>query len=298
MKKIIHFSFRTLLIAVVLFSGAAIKAQGTKGLPAGSGFKYYIANETRNGNNLEFDLFLLNTDASNPFELGNVQAGILINPSIINGGNIHATILQGTSALNASQAPAVISFVQRKNCIRLASKSSPGIGGGTIISTDVSNPTKVCRIRLTNSKSWANGDAGLRFNFTSKPYPTKISKYVYETGMNTPLEVNAGNCFTQEPGMQSENEKEFGLQLAQERVTVFPNPNQGNFTITVTTDRPTIFELVITNSVGAVVLSIEKFEVDGKRSEELQMRNAADGSYTLVLNDGKEQLSRKFIIKK
>jgi len=298
MKNLLHFTIRTLLIAVVLFSCAALKAQGTKGLPAGSDFKYYIANEIRKGNILEFDLLLLNADASSPFELGNIQAGILINPSVYNGGSITASIVPGTSTLNGSQAPAVISFMQRKNCIRLASKSSPGIGSGTIISTDQANPTKVCRIRLTNSKPWSNGDAGLRFNFTSKPYPTKISKYVYETGMNTPLEVNSGNCFTLREGSQSQKETEFFNQLNQERISIYPNPNQGNFTLTVVTERPTIYEIVVTNSVGAVVLKLEKFEVSGKRSEELQIRNAADGSYTLLLNDGKEQMSKKFIIKK
>ena len=287
------------LMMVLLLSIPVAKAQGTKGLPANPDFHYYLANETRtSANQLEFDLMLLNTNPALTFELGSIQASILVNPLLYNGGSITASIVPGSSTLNSSQAPLVINFIQRKNCIKVAPKSPPGLGSGSIISTDALNPTRICRIRLTNSKSWASVNSGLKFNFTNKPYPTKISRYIHETGLNTPMKVNDYNCFARTSATSAETKLAIQEEENTEQLSLFPNPNNGIFTLVVTSGSDTRYDLTISNNLGAVVYQQSDFEVKGQRREEMRLTQLADGNYTIKLLNDAEQLILRFIIKK
>lgn len=142
---------------------------------------------------LEFDLFLRNTSATIPLELSGVQAGILVNPDIYNGGTITVSILPGTSQLDAGMMPTSVVWSQSQNTIKLTPKAPPGAGNGTILA--VSSPgLRVCRLQITNSEPFGRYAANLTFNFTTVPYPTKVSAYI--DGINTLLESNAGNCFS------------------------------------------------------------------------------------------------------
>ncbi|MBK7213136.1 MAG: hypothetical protein IPH88_07550 [Bacteroidales bacterium] len=159
-------------------------------------FRYTIANDLQTSDrSFEFDLLLLDTDASSAFELGTVQAGIMVNPAILNGGTMTASIVPGSSSLDLSQQPSSVLFSQSQNCLKLAPKSPPGIGNGSILSTDQNNPSRLCRIKLLNSLPFAQYQPNLSFNFTSLPYPTKISEYT--GGINTALTTNTQNCFSQ-----------------------------------------------------------------------------------------------------
>lgn len=143
----------------------------------------------------EFDLMLLDIDATQPFELGTVQAGLLFNPAIYNGGTLTASIVPATSTLNTQQQPSSITFLQSQNCLKLASKAPPGAGNGSIISTDPLNRTRICRIKVTNTVDFAiSSDPNPVFCFTNTPYPTKISQYL--SGINTAVTLNNLNCFT------------------------------------------------------------------------------------------------------
>jgi hypothetical protein len=122
----------------------------------------------------EFDLYVLNKDLSHVFELDLYQAGIKINPAIVNGGTITASLVAGTSELVALQRPTTIAFVS--NCIKLP---NPGIvphGSATIIST-VSPGMRIARIRLTNTVSFGAFSPNLTFNFTPSPYNTDMFAY-------------------------------------------------------------------------------------------------------------------------
>jgi len=141
----------------------------------------------------EFDLLLLDNDATLPFELATVQAGVLFNSTIYNGGTVSASIVPGTSTLNTSQQPTSVQFTQSANILKLASKAPPGAGNGTIISTNPLSPSHVCRIKMTNTVAWATSSSpDMVFNFLTIPYPTKLSQYL--NGINTACVVNSTNC--------------------------------------------------------------------------------------------------------
>jgi len=131
----------------------------------------------------EFDVYITQT-GSTSFELANYQAGIQVNPLLINGGVISASIVSGSSGLLPDQQPTAISFVAAANCIRLAPKAPPRTLGinpnsttnGSVIST--LDGTKICRIRMTNSVAFGNSALLPVWSFTINPYNTIVSAFI------------------------------------------------------------------------------------------------------------------------
>ena len=131
----------------------------------------------------EFDIYLLQTGAT-PFEYAAGQFGILINPSVKNGGVITPSIVAGSSdpALVAkNQNPVSIGFNATSNAVMIAGRVPPGAGLGTIISS-VSPGMRVARIRLTNSVAFGSFQPNLTWT-TTTIYPTSVTAYV--GGLNT-----------------------------------------------------------------------------------------------------------------
>jgi hypothetical protein len=298
MKKQAYFLIRTTVLLLVLITCLQGIAQEKKGEISDPDFHYYIANETRvSPTKIEFDLLLLNTNPSLTFELGTVQAGILLDPTFYNGGTVTAGIVPGSSTLSPAQVPTVITFAHRKNCIKMASRVPPGIGSGTVISTDPSRPTKVCRIALSNTKPWPAGDINPQFCLNHKPYPTKISKYDQETHLNTAMDVNPYTCFTQQKSTDKQVKSAGNEPMGNEKITIYPNPNTGNFTVSYGPVNPSVYELRVTNSAGSVVFRKNDIHVETVLKEEINLKEAVAGTYTVSIISTGEQLSRKFVIK-
>ena len=123
----------------------------------------------------EFDIYLLNLDLVNVFELDLYQTGILVNPAIVNGGTITASIVAGSSQLVALQQPTTgITFAS--NCIKLANPTIVPHGFGTIIPT-TSPGVRIATIQLTNTVPFGQFSPNLAFNFTPSPYNTGVYAY-------------------------------------------------------------------------------------------------------------------------
>ena len=291
-------SFKLLLLIVVLLAGQKSFSQEKKGTNPEPDYHYYIANINASGKVLEFDLLLLNTRADKPFELASIQAGILINPAFCGSGNITASIIPSTSDLSSSQAPTVITFVQKKYCIKIAAKSPPGYGNGSIISTNPEKPARLCRVRLTSTEAFANVAPDPRFCLMTRPYPTKLSRYDHETKLNTALEVNSYSCYT----ANNKNSREVAITQSNtqlmEKLSIYPNPNNGSFTLTFKGTDPTIYEIMIVNQNGSIVFKRSEIKAESTLSQEIALGELPEGTYTLTLSNIKDQISKKFVIKK
>lgn len=162
-------------------------------------FNYTIANDVQTSDRkLEFDLYLRNTLPPDTFELAIIQAGILVNSGILNGGTITASIVPGTSELVSSQQPTSITYATGtpNGCIKIAAKPGPQCGNGTIIDT-TGLGTRICRVRITNSVAFASSSqANLAFNFTISPYPTKVFRYTGNPCSGVELTTSSSNCFS------------------------------------------------------------------------------------------------------
>ncbi len=162
--------FTTLLMtfAMSLIFFSASRAQ----VP--SSYQCSIRNDSLTSSTVyEFDIYLQNTDLSHVFEFDLFQAGILVNPSIVNGGTITATIVSGSSQLVASQQPASLTFSAAQNCIKIGPGGVVPHGSATIISTTAPG-TRIARIRLTNTVAFGQFAPNFSFNFTASPYNTAV----------------------------------------------------------------------------------------------------------------------------
>jgi hypothetical protein len=164
----LKFLFRSIILFV--FFATSTKAQ----VP--SSYEFSLRNDVQVSPTVyEFDMYLLNNDLVNVFELDLYQAGILVNPNIVNGGTITASIVPSSSDLVPIQQPTTgIQFAS--NCIKLANPGIAPHGFGTIIPT-TSPGVRIARIRLTNTVPFGQFSPNLTFNFTASPYNSLVYAY-------------------------------------------------------------------------------------------------------------------------
>ncbi len=154
----------------------------------------------------EFDVYLKHTGnfvTPPQFELSSIQMGIYFNSAILNGGTATATIVAGSSEINAPQQQSntnmyLVGPTTGNKTIKVTAKTTSA-GSGTIISTTTG--TRVMRIRLTNTLAFAQLKPNMSFSFTTvgpswqtivNAYITAVSKDIntngtfITTGLNNP----------------------------------------------------------------------------------------------------------------
>ena len=147
----------------------------------------------------QFDLYLKNTDAANPFEYSLGQAGILISNGILNSGTLSAAIVASSSQMVASEQPTSVAIATgtTNGCIKIASRALPGCGSGTILAT-TGLGTRFCTIQVTNTVAFAQAHPNLAFQLTTTGVPpflqTKV--YEYQSCVSTQVSTTATNCYS------------------------------------------------------------------------------------------------------
>ena len=202
MKKLFQIKRSKILIVLILFSNL-INAQvrHIRYSPlAISDFSLSIRNVVQTTDRtIDFDVYLLDTDPTQPFEISSAQLGILFDLSIKSTGTLTLIMNNTNSGLNATnQAFPSSSLViaptgyPTKGLIRVSGKSTTA-GSGAIIST-TGNGTFLSHFTLTNTVAWTSGSSpNLIFtsNTVTNPlYPTKVNMFIGTTDTN--LSVTPG----------------------------------------------------------------------------------------------------------
>ncbi len=197
MKKRIIQITNSILLFFIILTLSPVNAQARIAPLDVSSVNYTITNVVLVSDRiLEFDLYLKDTDAGQPFELSIIQAGVLVNSEIINGGNITTAVVPGFSDLIAAQqlTTAIWAKGPTTSIIKITPKIGPGPGNGTKIKT-TGQGTRICRVRITNSVPFAKARPNLAFCFASVPYPTKVFQYIGRVG--TQVTTTSSNCFSE-----------------------------------------------------------------------------------------------------
>lgn len=163
-------------------------------------FNMTISNDVQTGPRvLEFDIFLKDIDAAQPFETSIVQPGVYISKSCLGGGTPVITMVPASSEMSAGLIPnsfAYASITAALGEIKIAARPAPGCGSGTFLSqTDPG--TKFCRVRVTNSVDFVTGSqANLTWDFATAVPNLQTKVYYYTSGCaSTQITCNASNCF-------------------------------------------------------------------------------------------------------
>lgn len=78
-------------------------------------------------------------------------------------------------------------------------------------------------------------------------------------------------------------------------IRLFPNPNQGKFSLTLQSNTAEDLSLTIINAIGSTVHS-EKIEINGTFQKQLDLTKLPSGFYFLQIQDGKAKQTKKFVI--
>jgi hypothetical protein len=80
--------------------------------------------------------------------------------------------------------------------------------------------------------------------------------------------------------------------------SLYPNPNNGQFVIEFKSGNREEVDMKVVNTSGVVVYTSNKLAIDGNLRKDFNLRNLAEGSYLLVLENNATQITRKLIITK
>lgn len=196
--------FVTLFAVAMLVLTMAIprvNAQALYAPLATEDFELSVRNIVQTADNvLQFQVYLLDTDPAQPFELASLQFGFLMNSNFFTGGTLSAVYDNTNTGLNLfQQFSGNITFnyamasYPGQTLMRSVGKSPPGAGNGTEIST-VSPGTLLTTFVITSTVPFApNSTMDLVFNSNtaaSPLYPSRVAAYI--DGTNVQLTVTPG----------------------------------------------------------------------------------------------------------
>ncbi len=194
MKSLKCFWTKALVLVVAMFISSVANA-------AEEDFLLSVRNLRQTApNQLEFDLYLLDTDPGQEFQLSHCQFGFLINANIMAGGELSVAIDNTGSGLLPTQwfvADPRVTFplagFPDNAMIMHAGNPIVMPGGGTIISTS-GDGTLLTRFILRNSVDFAPGTvpdlAFIPTDVTGPRYPTRVGAFF--NNVSTNLEVFTG----------------------------------------------------------------------------------------------------------
>jgi hypothetical protein len=81
-------------------------------------------------------------------------------------------------------------------------------------------------------------------------------------------------------------------------LTVFPNPNDGTFTLQATTNEPGLYDLLVYSSLGVMVYDQKQIEIKDLYIRKIDISNLSDGVYNIVLRNNNATMQRRVIIRK
>jgi hypothetical protein len=84
----------------------------------------------------------------------------------------------------------------------------------------------------------------------------------------------------------------------QGKVVIYPVPNKGRFTISLEIPGEDTFTISIYNNLGIKVYEEAGIHVNGKAQQYVDLKNASNGMYTLVLTGNHQTITRKLFVSK
>jgi hypothetical protein len=200
MKKLLRQFPKAVLLLLVMLAFVQTNAQKRLAPLAGTDFTFTIQHDVQTAPNvLEFDLYLLDTDPAQAFEASIIQVGILINKSCLGTGTPTITLAASPpSQMSVGMIPAngvYASINTTQGILKIAGKSLPGCGNGTVLST-TSPGTLFGHWKITNSVAFPSmSQASLTFDFSGTVPHYKTSVYQYISCVSTAMTTSSTNCY-------------------------------------------------------------------------------------------------------
>jgi hypothetical protein len=79
---------------------------------------------------------------------------------------------------------------------------------------------------------------------------------------------------------------------------VYPVPNEGRFNVTITTASAEIYSIHVYNNLGVSIYEEANVEANGTLQKVIDMRPVANGVYTVIFENGLNQVVKKIVVNK
>ena len=87
-----------------------------------------------------------------------------------------------------------------------------------------------------------------------------------------------------------------GEPVSDQKIEVYPVPNDGQFTVTMTSAVLETYTIAVYNFLGMKVYELKDVRVTDRTERKIDIRPAAKGLYTVVFFNEEKQVTRKFLI--
>jgi hypothetical protein len=81
-------------------------------------------------------------------------------------------------------------------------------------------------------------------------------------------------------------------------LSVYPNPSNGMFTLNIFTKELQVLDMTVTNSLGVAVLELKDIRVQGSVTKMIDLQNAPNGVYSILLSNSNTHILKKIVINK
>jgi hypothetical protein len=79
--------------------------------------------------------------------------------------------------------------------------------------------------------------------------------------------------------------------------TIYPVPNDGRFTLSITSPVPNTFDEYIFNTLGQMIYERKDVRVSGRSEQQIDLRPTPPGVYTVLITTNGQKIVRRIIIK-
>jgi hypothetical protein len=120
-----------------------------------------------------------------------------------------------------------------------------------------------------------------------------------QSGIYT-CKVILGSCYSPSSNMINIIMVGTGDKTPPGKVGVFPNPNNGQFVLTIggNSAQETTYDMFVVNNLGVKVFELDGLKAKGNFQKNIDLRPAPDGVYTIILKNNDQNILRKIIIHK
>jgi hypothetical protein len=81
-------------------------------------------------------------------------------------------------------------------------------------------------------------------------------------------------------------------------ISVYPNPNDGQFTVKISTLKQESFNISVVNNIGLKIMEIKDIVGNGNIERNIDLRQIPGGIYSIVIRNNESIVVKKIVVNK